>query len=49
MFPLNNTKHQMQTRKHEKYLVEKANTKRFQNSAIIYMQRLLNMSEPEQK
>ena len=49
MFPLNNTKHKMQTRKHEKYLVEKANTKRFQNSAIIYMQRLLNMSEPEQK
>ena len=47
MFPINNTKHQMQTRKHEKYLVEKANTKRFQNSAIIYMQRLLNRIEAE--
>ena len=48
MFPKNNTKHMMQTRKHEKYLVAKANTKRFQNSAKVYMQRLLNRSEAEQ-
>ena len=45
MFPLNNKNHQMETRNTEKYDVQFANTARLQNSAIIYMQRLLNENE----
>ena len=47
MFPENVAEHQMKTRKHEKYKVEHANTKRFQNSAVIYMQKLLNKMDSE--
>ena len=45
MFPLNTKNHNMETRETEKYHVQFANTTRLQNSAIIYMQRLLNENE----
>ena len=45
MFPLNTKNHTMETRETEKYHVQFANTTRLQNSAIIYMQRLLNENE----
>ena len=45
MFPLNKKLHNMETRKGEKFKVQKANTDRLKNSAIIYMQNLLNMQE----
>ena len=47
-FPLENSKHKMKTRKKEKYKIFKQNTKRYQNSAIPYMRRLLN-NEYEKK
>ena len=40
MFPLNRT--EIQTRTKEKYVVQHASTDRLKNSAIPYMQRLLN-------
>ena len=43
MFPLNE-KTYMPTRQREKFTVNKANTERYKNSAIPYMQRLLNNS-----
>ena len=45
MFPVNSKDHQMITRLNEKYTVNFANTARLQNSAILYMQRLLNQHE----
>ena len=42
MFPENKKTHNMLTRKPDKYIVQHANTKRLQNSSIIYMQHLLN-------
>ena len=42
MFPLNEKSHQMNTRKGEKYRVQYSNTERLKNSAITYMQNLLN-------
>ena len=42
MFPLNDKRHEMGTRKPEKFKVIKANTERFKKSAMIYMQNLLN-------
>ena len=45
MFPENQKIHKMQTRNTERYKVEHANTERFKNSAIIYMQNLLNENE----
>ena len=45
MLPLNNKNHQIETRNTEKYDVQFLNTARLQNSAIIYMQRLLNENE----
>ena len=42
MFPEKEKNHQMLTRNPEKFKVEHANTKRFKNSPIIYMQNLLN-------
>ena len=48
MFPKSENKHEMETRNKEVYLVEHANTERFQKSAIIYMQKLLNKYETEQ-
>ena len=45
MFPLNNKNHQMITREEEKYMVQFANTARLQNSAVLYMQKLLNENE----
>ena len=45
MFPLNVKSHTMETRKDEKYKVQFANTERLKNSAVIYMQNLLNENE----
>jgi hypothetical protein len=45
MFPLNNKLHSMETRKGEKFKVQKANTDRLKNFALIYMQNLLNEQE----
>ena len=42
MFPMNEKKHIMITKKPEMFKVQKANTERLKNSAIIYMQNLLN-------
>ena len=42
LFPLNLHSTTMKTRKQEKFYVQPANTGRFQNSAVPYMQRLLN-------
>ena len=42
LFPLNEKDHQMSMRKGEKYRVQFSNTDRLQNSAIPYMQNLLN-------
>ena len=45
MFPLNSKAHTMNTRTEEKYVVQHANTDRLKNSAIIYMQNMLNENE----
>ena len=42
MFPENKQIHQMGKRKPEKYEVQKTNTERLRQSAVVYMQRLLN-------
>ena len=42
MFPLNEKTHGMDMRSKEKYKVQYAKTNRLKNSAIIYMQKLLN-------
>ena len=47
-FPLENTKHGMKTRKKRKFKISKQNTKRYQNSAIPFMRKLLN-NEYERK
>ena len=45
MFPENEKVHKMLTRNPEKFKVEYANTSRFRNSAIIYMQNWLNKNQ----
>ena len=47
MFSLNNKLHNMETRKGEKFRVQKANTDRLKNSAMICMQNLLNMQQED--
>ena len=42
IFPLNEKVHQMNMRKVEKYRVQYSNTEKLKNSAITYMQKLLN-------
>ena len=42
LFPPNNRTHPMNVRKYEKFQVTHANTERFKNSPILYMQKLLN-------
>ena len=42
MFPLNFSKHKMKLRKTNKFKISKQRTKRYQKSAIPYMQELLN-------
>ena len=49
IFPKNIKTHNMETRKQEIYKVENANTERNKNSAIIYMQNLLNEHEAKKK
>ena len=45
MFPLKSKTHLMNTRKEDKYEVQHANTDRLKDSAIIYMQNMLNEYE----
>ena len=45
ILPLNSKVHTMETRKGEKFQVQKANTDRLKKCAIIYMQNLLNEQE----
>ena len=42
LFPLNKNDHKMKLRKQKKYKILKANTKRYKQSALPYMRRLLN-------
>ena len=42
LFPLNQKKHDMKSRKTLKYKVIKAKTERFKKSSVISMQKLLN-------
>ena len=42
MFPLNEKRHDMETRNEDKFKVQFANTTRLKNSPIVYMQKLLN-------
>ena len=46
MFPLTEKPHQMGTRRPEKFKVQHANTDRLKDSALIFMQNLLNEHEP---
>ena len=46
MFPLNDKSHNMGTRKTEKFKVQHALTDRLKDSALIYMQNLLNEHAP---
>ena len=45
MFPINEKNSQIQTRHKEMYKVNKANTERYRQSAVPYLQRLLNEEE----
>ena len=45
IFPENSKEHKMITRNPNRFKVNHANTSRFRNSAIIYMQNLLNKNE----
>ena len=47
MIPIKIPKHEMKIRKKEKFLVNFANLKRLQTSAIPYMQRLLNKEDQQ--
>ena len=49
LFPKNSKEHQMNTRNSEVYKVYHANTKRFQQSPIIFMQNLLNEDEKNRR
>ena len=42
IFPLNDQVHNMEKRSYEKFHVNKANTERYRQSSVPYMQRLLN-------
>ena len=45
LFPTNERKHKMKTRKEEKYEVNFANTERLKTASIITMQKMLNANE----
>ena len=45
LFPLNQKKDTMKTKKYEKFKVKFANTTRFKKSTIPHMQRLLNLKK----
>ena len=49
MFPLRHEKRSFKRRTTEKYIVRKAKTKRLKNSAIPYLQNLLNNNYNENK
>ena len=44
-FPKKEKLHKMKKRKEQKFVVNKANTKRYKRSAIPYMQNLLNLED----
>ena len=47
LFPLNEKHHEMTKRNYEKFKVRKTKTERYNNSAVISMQRMLNEEEKE--
>ena len=49
LFPLNKSKHIMQKRSPEKYVVNHTNNERYRKSAVPYLQRLLNKDYSKQK
>ena len=49
MFPINRKKHHMDKRNNEKYFVTKSFTERHKNSALPYMQRMLNDREKQKQ
>ena len=49
LFPLKSSKHVMSVRNPLKYQINKANTERYKNSAIPYLQRLLNREHLKRK
>ena len=49
IFPLNTSKHVMEKRSPEKYVVNYTNSERYRRSAVPYLQRLLNMDYSKQK
>ena len=49
MFPKTNKEHKMNTRNADFYQVQHANTSRLQDSAIIYMQKILNEDQRKQE
>ena len=49
MFPETKKEHSMETRNNNMYQVQHANTGRLQDSAIIYMQKLLNDDAQKRK
>ena len=49
LFPLRKTKHLMRVRNSERYVINPSNTKRYQDSAVPYLQGLLNKDDIEKK
>ena len=49
LFPRNKSKHVMKRRYTKRFHVNKARTKRYKNSPVIYMQNLLNSHEDEKQ
>ena len=49
LFPLRKINHHMKVRNSEKYLISPSNTKRYQESAVPYLQGLLNRDNYEKK
>ena len=49
LFPLKEVKHGMKSRKSEKYMVSSSNTNRHKNSAVPYLQGLLNKDDFERR
>ena len=49
LFPLKTSKHLMEKRSPKKYVVNFTNSERYRQSAVPYLQRLLNMDYSKQK
>ena len=49
LFPLRRAKHGMESRMSEKYLVNSSKTRRYADSAVPFLQRMLNKDDVEKK